>query len=93
MRLRLGYEVSYEEDEDGDKEWKVDLSSINPGFTLPSNIGELGNVTELQKLDLSSCSLQGASRSEQIYRTEANREANRDFPLNRVKSQTRQTPN
>ena len=29
----------------------------NKGFTLPSNIGELGD--DITKLDLSSCSLQG----------------------------------
>ena len=29
----------------------------NKGFTLPSNIGELGD--DITKLDLSNCSLQG----------------------------------
>ena len=33
------------------------LSDNEPGFTLPSNIGELGD--DIVKLDLSSCSLQG----------------------------------
>ena len=35
----------------------VDLSHNEPGFTLPSNIGELGD--DIVKLDLSSCSLRG----------------------------------
>ena len=35
----------------------VSLSYNNPGFTLPSNIGELGD--DIVKLDLSRCSLQG----------------------------------
>ena len=35
----------------------VGLSSNRPGFTLPSNIGELGD--DIVKLDLSQCSLQG----------------------------------
>ena len=30
----------------------------NPGFTLPSNIGELGD--DITKLDLTDCSLHGA---------------------------------
>ena len=36
---------------------KVVLRSINPGFTLPSNIGELGD--DIVNLNLSQCSLQG----------------------------------
>ena len=36
---------------------KVDLARNEPGFTLPSNIGELGD--DIVKLDLSQCSLQG----------------------------------
>ena len=50
--MRLGFE----EDEDGDREWKVKLND-NEGFTLPSNIGELGD--DITQLDLSNCSLQG----------------------------------
>ena len=38
---------------------KVNLSDNEPGFTLPSNIGELGD--DITELDLSSCSLHGAS--------------------------------
>jgi hypothetical protein len=34
---------------------EIDLSD-NTGFTLPTNIGDLGDITEL---DLSSCSLAG----------------------------------
>ena len=33
--------------------------SFNKGFTLPSNIGELGD--DITELDLSHCSLQGKS--------------------------------
>ena len=36
----------------------------NKGFTLPSNIGELGDITEL---DFMNCSLQGASCSTSAY--------------------------
>ena len=35
----------------------VILSVNKPGFTLPTNIGELGD--DITKLDLSSCSLKG----------------------------------
>ena len=35
----------------------VDLSKNKSGFTLPSNIGELGD--DIVNLDLSQCSLQG----------------------------------
>ena len=35
------------------------LSGNEPGFTLPSNIGELGD--EVTELNLSNCSLRGAS--------------------------------
>ena len=35
----------------------VNLHNNQPGFTLPSNIGELGD--DIAKLDLSNCSLQG----------------------------------
>ena len=36
----------------------VYLSGNEPGFTLPSNIGELGN--DITELDLYDCSLRGA---------------------------------
>ena len=36
---------------------KVNLDDNEPGFTLPSNIGELGD--DITELDLSGCSLQG----------------------------------
>ena len=36
---------------------RVDLSHNEPGFTLPSNIGELGD--DIVNLDLVECSLQG----------------------------------
>ena len=39
---------------------KVDLSN-NEGFTLPSNIGELGD--DITELDLSKWSLQGSCRT------------------------------
>ena len=39
-------------------DYKVDLHNNEPGFTLPSNIGELGD--DITKLDLSGCSLHGA---------------------------------
>ena len=35
----------------------LSLYDNTPGFTLPSNIGELGD--DIVNLDLSSCSLQG----------------------------------
>ena len=37
---------------------KVNLYNNDPGFTLPSTIGELGDITTL---DLSSCSLRGST--------------------------------
>ena len=36
----------------------VSLSGNEPGFTLPSNIGELGD--DITELNLSECSLRGA---------------------------------
>ena len=41
--------------------------SGNKGFTLPSNIGELGD--DITKLDLSDCSLTGllSTRSERFH--------------------------
>ena len=44
----------------------VSLSGNKPGFTLPSNIGELGD--DITVLDLSGCSLGGASRVESVIR-------------------------
>ena len=43
---------------------EVKLNSNQPGFTLPSNIGELGD--DITELDLSGCSLRGASRVESL---------------------------
>ena len=37
---------------------KVNLSHNDPGFTLPSNIGKLGD--DIVTLNLSNCSLRGA---------------------------------
>ena len=37
---------------------KMSLDHNDPGFTLPSNIGELGG--DVTTLDLSNCSLRGA---------------------------------
>ena len=37
----------------------VKLNGNDPGFTLPSNIGELGD--DITTLELSSCSLRGAA--------------------------------
>ena len=47
---------------------EVDLSGNKPGFTLPSNIGELGD--DITQLDLSNCSLTGqlSIRSERFSR-------------------------
>ena len=36
---------------------EIKLNGNKPGFTLPSTIGELGDITTL---DLSECSLRGA---------------------------------
>ena len=36
---------------------KIQLHAITPGFTLPTNIGELGD--DITTLDLSNCSLTG----------------------------------
>ena len=43
----------------------VSLHNNEPGFTLPSNIGELGD--DIALLDLRSCSLQGALCSISAY--------------------------
>ena len=40
---------------------EINLSDINPGFTLPFNIVEGCKEKALTKLDLSSCSLGGVS--------------------------------
>ena len=48
---------------------EVNLYMNEPGFTLPSNIGELGD--DITELNLSSCSLVGAfglARHEHTYR-------------------------
>ena len=37
---------------------RIELQDNNPGFTLPSNIGELGD--DITELDLMWCSLQGS---------------------------------
>merc|ERR1719198_2675338 len=42
----------------------VELSGNNPGFTLPSNIGELGD--DITTLKLSSCSLRGPPLGETL---------------------------
>ena len=52
------------------KGYEVYFTSNYPGFTLPSNIGELGD--DITTLDLSNCSLQGASCSTSAYAKEAN---------------------
>ena len=51
----------------------VKLYANTPGFTLPSNIGELGD--DIVNLDLSGSSLRGITRSvfKPRYATEANR--------------------
>ena len=49
---------------------KVLLINNKPGFTLPSNIGELGD--DITVLDLRNCSLQGASCSTSATQKEAN---------------------
>ena len=50
----------------------VILSFNDPGFTLPSNIGELGD--DITTLSLSSCSLRGAALPIIPPPPEANRE-------------------
>ena len=56
---------------------KVKLNGNKPGFTLPINIGELGD--DITKLELSSsrsgsrCSLHGAFVEPDIHKKEANR--------------------
>ena len=47
------------------KGFMVALYGNEPGFTLPSNIGELGD--DIAELDLRGCSLQGASCSTSAY--------------------------
>jgi len=37
---------------------KIELWGNKPGFTLPSNIGELGD--DITELNLANCSLKGA---------------------------------
>ena len=62
---------------------EVSLDYNNPGFTLPSNIGELGD--DITELDLSVCSLQGASCSTSAYA----KEANWNFPRAQERSRRR----
>ena len=58
----------------------VDLSGNEPGFTLPSNIGELGD--DIVKLDLSSCSLQGITcRVAPALRDRSESEISHTFPV------------
>ena len=49
----------------------VGLAYNEPGFTLPSNIGELGD--NIAQLDLSKCSLRGVCVEPDIHKKEANR--------------------
>ena len=58
----------------------VDLSHNEPGFTLPSNIGELGD--DIVKLDLSSCSLRGITcRVAPTLRDGTESEISHTFPV------------
>ena len=45
---------------------QVELAGNNPGFTLPSNIGELGD--SIVSLNLSQCSLRGSCITKQTQR-------------------------
>ena len=49
----------------------ITLVGNNPGFTLPSNIGELGD--DITELNLSECSLRGAFVEPVLHKKEANR--------------------
>ena len=58
----------------------VDLSHNEPGFTLPSNIGELGD--DIVNLDLSRCSLQGITcRVAPPLRDRSESEISHAFPV------------
>ena len=59
---------------------KVYLSGNTPGFTLPSNIGELGD--DIVKLNLSQCSLQGITcRVAPTLRDRSESEISHTFPV------------
>ena len=58
----------------------VDLSGNEPGFTLPSNIGELGD--DIVELNLSECSLQGITcRVAPALRDRSESEISHAFPV------------
>ena len=58
----------------------VSLFGNKPGFTLPSNIGELGD--DIVKLDLSQCSLQGITcRVAPTQRDGSESEISHTFPV------------
>ena len=58
----------------------VDLSGNEPGFTLPSNIGELGD--DIVNLSLSQCSLQGITcRVAPTLRDGSESEISHTFPV------------
>ena len=60
----------------------VDLSHNEPGFTLPSNIGELGD--DIVNLNLSVCSLQGITcRVAPTQRDGTESEISHTFPFPR----------
>ena len=65
MRCDLAGELPLELIRMKAKGCEVSLEYNKPGFTLPSNIGELGD--DIAKLDLRDCSLQGASCSTNAY--------------------------
>ena len=56
---------------------RIKLGNNKPGFTLPSTIGELGDIT---KLDLSGCSLQGPCRPSSTQKRSQSRNFPHTFP-------------
>ena len=61
-------------------ECNINLRHNEPGFTLPSNIGELGD--DIVKLDLSQCSLQGITcRVAPPLRDRSESEISHTFPV------------
>ena len=59
---------------------RVDLDNNTPGFTLPSNIGELGD--DIVNLDLQQCSLQGITcRVAPALRDGSESEISHTFPI------------
>ena len=61
----------------------VNLRANKPGFTLPSNIGELGD--DIVNLDLSQCSLQGITcRVAPTQRDGSESEISHTFPVPRA---------